>query len=400
MAVKGVIFDVTETLLTGRSSAITPVAGIPQAIDRLHALDVQVIAAGNHPHASLARALQKAGLYCDLVVGHDDVGKNKGSPLWVQHICSSTSLKANELLYIGDSDQDMITAVQGRVIYAHAAWGNAKTYRYGLDAPAPGWVPTVVELIFQKQQPWYWSVNTHDALRRVATARAMTDALDHLALRDPLLNVFKGERDFTIGNSSMGFRDFIMLNLLASLYHEDTFSNVDLWTTYPGSTGKPNTIMGEFLAVAALLFRQQYRSDLFIRHRRAQHSAEAYKKHLNPMDAAFNQFDTVQINPIHRQLLRDKRVLILDDFMTRGITTECGRNMLLSAGAGGVVIAAIAKYPSDFHVITVQDQTWDPFSVGALSHAGVKIRWESGERNASALDEIRSSYQRMAAASW
>src|SRR5947207_106716 len=109
MGIEGVIFDVSGTLLDNAARAVPDV--IP-AIARLRKQSVQIIAASNEPKlkAMIQRELSTAGVVVDYLVTKSDVGVNKGSPAWIDRICSDTGLQRNQLMYVGDSDPDMRTA--------------------------------------------------------------------------------------------------------------------------------------------------------------------------------------------------------------------------------------------------------------------------------------------------
>lgn len=402
MAVRAVIWDVSGTQLQlgadGAELAGPAHPGIAAALARLTAAGVLNVAAGNHGHRLLDHFLTNAGLRHDLIVGRDDVGKNKGSPEWIDHVCTQLGLRPHELFYVGDSKGDMITASWRGVLYAHAAWSVPRG-DYGLTAPAPGWVPAVVQHIFRKARPWFWTLQRQDARGRPVHAMALLDTYGagDSAIQDALVRLLKSGLDRPVGPMAMA--EFVLLHLLSSVYGSRLFGETDWWTTYPGHAGSPHAIMGDFLDVASKLFRKQYRRDLLIRHTAAQKSQPSFVSGHYPR-AIRNQATTLNVNAKYRRAVADKRILVLDNFLTRGYSTEHARNLLLAAGAKAVVVACVAKYNAPLHLVTAPDEPWDAF--GRTPPDPKKYRWEEdwGTRDNDSLGEFQASYQAILAESW
>lgn len=402
MTVDCVIFDVSGTLVhetTGRAQD-----DIADAIDRLRASGVYVIAAGNPPPAALKRSLRQAGLTVDDIVSSRDVGINKGSPRWINYICSMTGLRRNQLFYVGDTRHDMVTAVQGSVVYAHAAWSKPAG-KYGLIAPAPGWVPAIVEHIFRKPQPWYWELDATDITGRPIWVRTLINAkgAGDLALQRGLLSLLKSDQKPSVGRLTL--RAFVMLHMLASLYDSDVLSTVDYWTTYPGHRGSRNKPMAGPLDKFAKLFRQQHYIDLLDRHTRAQQSREAYKQG-NVLGAFANQIGSVRLNPKAADDIAGKQVLVIDNYITRGPSTETARNLLLAAGASKVLVAAVSKYELaqrgyEYSVFSPQASvTFDPFTTERPPESQFTRQQMLGTKNPAALDTFAASYRSMLTEQW
>ena len=122
MAVRGVIFDVSDTLITKSDQAV---AGAVDAIERLRQQKVQIIAASNNPVTK--QGLRNRGIVADHVITQAMVNnKPKGGRIWIDRIQSESGLSTNQLLYVGDTKYDMITASRGPVIYLHAEWASPR----------------------------------------------------------------------------------------------------------------------------------------------------------------------------------------------------------------------------------------------------------------------------------
>lgn len=400
MAVEALVCDASGTLLT---SNLTPQPGVTDMLARLAVLGVQVVVAANHPEKETRRQLSNAGLlgYVDHVVAHGHVGKNKGSGVWVDAFKAVTGLEANQLFYVGNTQWDMITATRGPIVYAHSAWSGTPPYPYGLVAPSPGWVAAVIHHIFRKQHNWYWTLQEADPGGKPVNTVTLLDANGaggDRTLRSALLALFKDNRDTPLG--SMTLKQFVMLHMLASLNNDGDFAAAQMWTTYPGHKGAPNEAMREFLDVAAKLARNRYKEDLLIRHTEAEKSNVVFHRPGGGFPAALrNQLETMQVGVAHRGKLTNRRVLLLDNFLTWGSTTEAGRNMLLAAGAASVKVACVGKYGDSMYVAGGFTPGWDP-SEPTSPPPGFRYGERPGTKNSLALEEFAASYAAMAKERW
>jgi Haloacid dehalogenase-like hydrolase len=407
MAVDAVIFDVSDTVVDFQTGIAAQ--GIPEALDRLRRAGIVVLAASNEPRTRVEHALTRAGIL-DLfhhIVTSQDVGAKKGSLKWVSEFRRRTGLGTNQFLYVGDSKHDMITATSGPMVFAQAAW-TGQTSDYGLVAPTPGWVPAVVEHCFRKQHRWYWALTTTDARGRTVRASALLDTkgAGNPALQHQLLQVLKDDTDSPVG--PMMLSDFVMLHLLGSLYEKNLFTQADIWTTYPSHAGQANAVMGRFLDVAAKLFKNTYRDDLLVRHTVANRSKDAWSSGKS-LAALTNQLESMRLGESYYGKLTGKRILLLDNFLTRGYTTEVGRNLLLAGGAADVSVCCVAKYGQvgglRMHVLTPPPGLWDPFGKELWSASPPADQWTDQEVSPTlvdrdALSEFAESYARMQQERW
>ena len=368
-------------------------------LDDLKSMDLQIIAVSNNP---VRRQLDRSGLNdrIDFIVERSDVGKAKGSTLWIDKFRELSGLEPNQLFYVGDSDHDVWTASWGPMIYAHAMW-SCPPGVYGLHAKSPAWVVNVVRHIFRKQHPWYWTLNTTDALDRPVRAMTLIDAdgAGSEKTRQALLKLLKDDVNSYIRDTPMGLREAVMLHMLASVYHDNLFGGSHFWTTYPGHLGAPNEVMGDFLYVAAQLSRNKYKDDLLVRHKPAMKSKQA-RDEGGTVGALRNQLETVQVGDGYRRSLRDKRVILLDNFLTWGYSTESGRNLLLNAGASEVVVACVGKYGPRINVIASSHEDWDAFETDRPDMSVFSHTTTAGTYHPEALDDFLASLRGMREASW
>ena len=125
MAVKAVVLDLDGTLIDRQGN---PVLGIPEMIEALRAMGMRLAVASNQPGAF--GKLSRAGLRADLIIDKGLTGGiNKGSPVWVTKALETFDVEGNEIVWLGDSDRDMRSAVNSRIIYlrpGHKLKGRAR----------------------------------------------------------------------------------------------------------------------------------------------------------------------------------------------------------------------------------------------------------------------------------
>jgi hypothetical protein len=389
MSVEAVIFDISGTVLEDWRR---PQPGIVEAIEGLRNLGIVTLAAANESREFTLSRLDAVGLLnlFDHIVTRSDVGIPKGSPRWVDEFLLRTHLQPNQFLYVGDSELDMVTATRGPMLYAHAGWSGEPSH-YGLVAASPAWVMSVVEHIFRKPDPWFWSLETTDQLNRPVHVHTVLDGngAGSQTVKDRLISLLKRDHDSDLGD--MRLSQFVMLHLLASIYGTDLFGGVDFWTTYPGSAGTPNAVMGNFLDVAAKLSRNRYLEDLFFRHTPARRSNDAWREG-GAVESLRNQLTSLRLNEKYRELIPGSRVLVLDNFVTWGPSMETARNLLLAANAAEVVVGGIGKYGSSFYVATPPDEVWDPFHGDAPDASRFRLVRHNGHREPAVLEEYLASY--------
>lgn len=62
------------------------------------------------------------------------------------------------------------------------------------------------------------------------------------------------------------------------------------------------------------------------------------------MGSVRNQVNTVSLNPPHQDRVEGKSIVVIDDFPTRGRPSERALNLLLPAGAAGVIFPHFQVY--------------------------------------------------------
>jgi Phosphoribosyl transferase domain len=385
VTVKVAILDLDGTLLQKHTTVAQP--GAVAMIRSLREAGLRVAVASNSQgFTQVSQRLTEAGVPHDWVIDRTMAGKAKGSGAWVDRVCDHFGTSPRELVWLGDSDLDMRSAVQRRVVYFHARWGD-EPHKYGIRVDQPEHFAFIVLECFAKSHPWWWLLNTQDNHGRPVSVWALVDGngAGSNALKQLLLATFKDDVGPQLG--PFAFRELATWHLLGSLYDAGVPDRVDVWTGYPGHRGSLNESLVPFGRLAALEFRDSYLRDIFVRHHPAEHSRHA---RTSRQDRGLeNQLETIHLNPSHRERIVGKRVIVVDDFITAGNSMECARNLLLAGGAAEVTIVGIGKYGTRYMVATPESRdafdAYQPLSVGELPRFSRRDHAGSEERTALSI---------------
>jgi hypothetical protein len=389
MTIRALIVDLDGTIVRNDG---TVVPDIKEAFSQLSRMGIRIVIVSDRPRSEGVTKIAGLQYSPDLFITRSEVGTPKGSPKWAEYVCDALTVEPRDLLYLGDTDHDMWTAVNSHILYLNAAWSNP-TFQYGIQVSSPAMLAPLLENFFTKEALWYWTLDTIDRLGRQVQAKTMIDGAGAgvLSIRYGLLGWTKFDSDSNVGAFKLG--SFFMLHLLGSIYLDGLYESADWWTTYPGSTGKTNAVMDEFITIAAKLFRDKFKPGLLARHSPAVDSGQARVKHQGV--TFMNQVNTVCLNddPNIAEQIRGKSIVVIDDFVTEGYSSECARNLLLKAGAASVTTVAIGKYGSGFKCESPRPGlNWSPFVPNKLKVTDFLELSVRGSFNENALSCFRESY--------
>jgi Haloacid dehalogenase-like hydrolase len=391
MAVKAVILDLDGTLIDRGGKQV---AGIAAMLFELRRSGLKVAIASNRPGA--LTKLQTAGIAYDLLLTKSSVGANKGSPIWVATACSSFGLSDNEVVWLGDGDLDMRSAVNGGVILFAAVWSD-QNFQWGIPVGTPDLFRLYLNEFFTAPAGWYYQLSSKDTNGNTVETRALIDGSGAgiQALKSDLLGFLKYGSYPTIGRIAMPTLDFMTYHILSSVYADGLYRTADTWTIYPGSRGGANPALSTLAGPFARLFRDRFVPDLLERHTRAKDQGETRQAGGN-VDWT-NQFNTIRLNPQHRQRIDGKRIRVIDDFITQGFSAECARILLTEGGATEVVVISIGKYGTWQWVASkAKGYTWDPYTAVQHPPRSFSAARTSGTIDQEPLATVRESYQQIA----
>ncbi|WP_020525144.1 hypothetical protein [Catelliglobosispora koreensis] len=297
--------------------------------------------------------------------------KARGSDIWMDAVADGLNVEHHELLSIGSSRWDWLTAINAGVFYLHAEWAGPKRSQC-LAVETPDDIPSYASQLLMQEPRFSFSYDDPDrrlSLRSMLPANATLPA-DPPRRSFTLQDVFTRHRSISVGGNSAS--DMLTLHAVSSLYVEGMLPKGALFCVYPSSkVGKLSEELEQFVKPAASMVHGYYRDDLLVRAVDAPDtSLERYKAkrdgRRSPISIA-NQIQTVHLGSRYRGRLEGKTVIVFDDFTTTGSSMEWARNLLVAAGVAHVIALTIGKYTNRY---TTYDPkrgvAIDPFSLSAL----------------------------------
>lgn len=393
MGVKAVIIDISETLIDREN---LPVKGTLNMIATLQSNGIQVFLVSN-PRNGL-RLDELYGLPAGSLLSSFSVGGKKGTGKFVEHVKAVLAISETEILYLGDGNTDMWEATNSNVFLLNAEWSQSPTrMQYGYPFPSPARAARGIVKWFGKEHPWYFSVDGEDGNARRYIYRSLLDPDESriTGVQDLLKRDIDIEPTTTNGKSIDKISKHLSGHLLASLYldqrlQKDANSKQPIIALYPGHDGAQNPALSRLLNLGSKIFRTSFLPDLIIRHRPAIKSA--FARHKNQVVDINNQLQTIHLNPEYRSKLNGKRVIVIDDFTTRGFGFETARNLLYNAGASEVISVSVGKYGARTNIFTLRSGiVFDSFAPLDLTDSDFEAVEVFGRIDRVALDHFRPS---------
>ncbi len=102
-----------------------PYSGVPEMLDGLHARHVKLAVLSNKPHDFAQQCVGSLlnGWTFKAVMGYNDDIPPKPSPKGALQIADKLNLPSSQIVYLGDSDIDMKTAIAAGMFPIGALWG-------------------------------------------------------------------------------------------------------------------------------------------------------------------------------------------------------------------------------------------------------------------------------------
>lgn len=384
MTIQAVILDLSGTLLNNSGQVVPDISNM---ISRLINQNIDIFIASNNRYdtSKLKRLL--------LIDEHrflypKKVGGIKGKRSFVNYVCSQLGIPPNKLLYLGDSQNDFIEAINSNVIFFLASWSNP-SFPYGIPVNTPGEFADIVETFFLKDELWYYSIEDKDGQDRDVVVRALLDP--DIPKDTGIMNILKNKGEYTGIRKIKAFKidEYLSLHLLASIYleglHLRSSNGKPIWCLYPGHEGDYGSVLDSFTMMCSRLFREHYKQELILRHTNAPSNWQT--RHSGGTPIIDTQLQTIQLNPQFKDKIKDHPVIVMDDFTTEAYGFETARNFLFNAKASSVICIAVGKYPRPYYAFYPKiGVEWNSFAPTSLTRRDFNASRILAQFNESALD--------------
>ncbi|VVP61559.1 hypothetical protein PS874_06287 [Pseudomonas fluorescens] len=277
--------------------------------------------------------------------------------------------ESTEVVYIGASDSDMQTAVNGGLLFLRATWYANKT-EYGFEFATPKDIARFIDTFCFRDHLWCHEI--HDGNFEYY-------ALAPFSTMKPEYTLYS-EDARAAAKHGLGHPDFWIGAIVSSLYFSGIHKRINYITVYPGhKAGSGNDVMNDAMAIFGKCFRKNYLPDLIIRHTTAQKSQTARNSGI-ALDH-LNQLNTIVLNraplrtPTERYksppIGKGKVVLLIDDICTRGYSLESARTFIEKAGASVIMVSWLKTINTDIEELAPCEK-FDPYKATAFKDARVQ----------------------------
>lgn len=285
---------------------------------------------------------------------------NKPSADSTAYVLKKMGWSQNSVLYIGASENDMKTAVNGNLLFLRATWYANKT-DYGFEFDKPSNVAKFIDIFCLREHLWCFSVKER-GFEFYALAPFSTMKPEYTLYSEDARAAAKHGR---------GHPDFWVGALVSSLYFSGLHSRVNYITTYPGhEAGVAKNPMIAPMKIFGKCFRTPSIPDMVIRHKTAVKSQTARQNGVS-IDI-LNQLNTIHLNqtPTRTEVAKyarsplgpGKTVLLIDDICTEGNSLIAGKAFIEQTGASVICVSWLKTINKDIKTIKpFQSRSFNPY---------------------------------------
>lgn len=321
----------------------------------------------------------------------------------VGFILQHEGLVENEVLYIGGTDNDMRTAVNGGLLFLSAGWYSG-SLDYGFKFNSVKDVARFVDTCCLREHFWFQDIScigfSYKSLSPFSTYKS--EFKDY------------SESARLVAKFNTGLIEFWLQLLISSIYFSGLYKEIDYICSYPGHrSGYGNEVMDKYLDIFAKCFRKMYLPDLVVRHTDCMKSQIA-RQQKQPLKHE-SQINTICLNDVPKKGLygspylgflnkvkdgvkknRPYTVLLIDDICTSGCSLEAGRVYLQSAGMNVLCLSWLKTISVSYDKINTLQKNILPYSRNFFTNGEIGIHsipYASMITDKSAPKELSESLQ-------
>lgn len=315
------------------------------------------------------------------------------------NILRQKSWKATETLYIGASDSDMRTAVNGNILFLRATWWNNST-DYGFEFATPKDIARFIDTFCLRNHLWCHEI--HDGNFNFY-------ALAPFSTMKPEYTLYS-EDARSAAKNGLGHPDFWIGAIVSSLYFSGIHNQIDYVTVYPGhKVGYGNRVMNEAISIFGKCFRKKYLEDLIIRHTESKKSQTARNSGI-PIDH-LNQLNTIHLNEYPKKSNTEhykksplgvgKTILVIDDITTMGYSLEAARAYIEKTGASVILTSWLKTINRDIQRLKPLPE-FNPYVANTFTNAEIEktYGYRQNITNILAPDELTTIFKKFKDWDW
>lgn len=411
---KGVIFSLRNVLAKNGDTDSSVLRNTLKLLKYLKSKGVEPVFFGNHDWSIKLGSKKDAIPFKDFLeknIGpvHYYIGGKNGVPMKptaasTAFILNEHGWNASEIMYVGNTPDDMKTAKNGNILFINALWHGEET-DYGFKFSDPGDVARFIDCICLGLNDWFWKIE-QPPLRAYAMAPFTTMSSHYMEA-----HAYSSDARAT-AKSGAGHAEFWGRLIAARVYFSGLAQEIDYITAYPGhAPGSKQTVIAEALNILGQSVAKSYIPDLIERHTAAVQSHKARAG--NRPVGLENQLTTIKLsrNPsrgirgkryTNQPLKRGKTILLVDDFCTEGNSFEAGRAFLEALGAKVICLSWLKTINTDYQKLAAPVSGLKPYEPLQVSRAISRqpISFSSGVVNHSASDDLADLYERYMSWDW
>jgi hypoxanthine phosphoribosyltransferase len=403
---KGVVFGITNVIAKTGSLDVKLMDEIGKLIRFLLTKNITPIFYGNHDYVIKNENGQQTRLQTVITQRWGSFPwyiAETGNAPWKPNGAASRFVLDNhgwdpaEVVYVGNTDEDMRTAIHGRLLFLNVTWyGQNNQYGFFFDTP---WdIARFIETFCLREHLWHYKIE-EPSLRFYALAPYSTQMPEFSVLSTDARNAAK--------SWGLGHPDFWTKYLWSTIYFSELYKEIDYIVSIPGhSQGFGNSIMEQPMLAFGKCFYQTYLRDLIYRHvtiekssslRAQQRQAEVdHRRQLNsiyltrlPLRASSDE--RYKNCPIRR----GKTVLVTDDICTNGYSLEAAAAYIRQTGANVIGMSWLKTINRDYMQINDDLGAFNPFQPNVFNsiRSATSYRYKDHITDRYAPDEVTQKLQ-------
>ena len=256
----------------------------------------------------------------------------------VTPILKQLKVESHEVILVGNDTEDMLAGVNNKLLLLRPEWYPGE-HEYGFVVSSISELAQFCQLFGLRQHPIFWSID-HKSLQM--------RSMGPFSIYRPDFAIF-GSDARNVAKHGFGERQFWFWMIVSSLYFSGLMDKVNFICSFPGhdptSTSAVRKGVDALLTTLGKCFKTDYLPDLINRHHasvKSQTATAAQKTFLNQLNTLhLNRYPRRYDRPPNKGALnlRDKYVLVVDDFCTNGRSLDVARAYIEAAGGRAVLFS-------------------------------------------------------------